>query len=143
MRNQPFQHGVHGWEFAKPSHPGSLLRGPYEIAAVVAKDWARAVHCEVATRPASSRAGHGSVVAVPCMPCTEVPMPSTDPNEPIRKLTHALACVAKVLTKAEIKSDPDAQKAMDAEYYKLQKNGTWDLTRVRPRRDVADEARKA
>ena len=44
-----------------------------------------------------------------------------------------------------IREDPEAQKAMDAEFYKLQGDGTtgtWDLFQVRAKRDVMRDARK-
>ena len=83
------------------------------MAIEVSRAWARTVQCAVATQqPALVRAGHGSADAVPQMPLAEVPIPSTDPADPVASLIKAIACVAKVLTKAEIAADPEAQEAM-------------------------------
>ena len=78
----------------------------------------------------------------PCSASTQEPGP---PSEPVGDLIAAIGAVAKLLTKAEIREDPEAQKAMDAEFYKLQGDGitgTWDLSQVRAKRDVMQEARK-
>ena len=67
------------------------------------------------------------------------------PSEPIGALVAAVGAVVKLLTEAEIKEDSEAQKAMDTEFYKLQGDGitgTWDLSQVRAKRDVMQEARK-
>ena len=79
------------------------------------------------------------------MPCSASTQEPGSPSEPVGALIAAIGAVAKLLTKAEIREDPEAQKAMDTEFYKLQGDGitgTWDLSQVRAKRDVMQEARK-
>ena len=51
------------------------------------------------------------------------------------------ACVSKLLTPEEIKHDTRALDAIFAEAAKLQEKGTWDMSSVRSKRDVAKDAR--
>ena len=78
--------------------------------------------------------------------CRSEPQEPGPPSEPVGALMAAIGAVAKLLTKAEIREDTEAQKAMDTEFYKLQgdgKTGTWDLSQVRAKRDVMRDARSA
>ena len=77
------------------------------------------------------------------MPLTTVAQEAGPPHDPIKDLLCSIVAVAKLLSKAEIAEDPDAQRAMDEEYQKLQKGGTWDISKVRPRRVIVAEARRA
>ena len=68
--------------------------------------------------------GDAETKGVPRMPCRDEPQLPGPPSEPIGALIAAIGAVAKLLTKAEIKEDSEAQLAMDTEFYKLQGDGT-------------------
>ena len=55
------------------------------------------------------------------------------------------ACVARPVGKAEIRREPDAQKALDVEWRRLETLKTWSIEKVREwggKNGVAEEARK-
>ena len=98
------------------------------------------------TTPASRR-GCGSVTlasrhgeVIPKMPTTPyVPQhrPKLRPRLPVN------ACVARPVTRKEVRSNPKAREVMKAEWDRLRKMGTWDELVVREWRDVAREARQS
>ncbi len=52
------------------------------------------------------------------------------------------ACVARSVTKTELKTNKPARDAMALEWKKLSDRGCWDLKGVKPKREVADRAKK-
>ena len=101
-----------------------MLYLPAEIATEIASAW----HSFVVQKPESQASavpgGNTGTMDVPRMPCSASSIQEPGPpSEPIADLIASTAAVAKLLTKAEIRQDPEAQKAMDTEFYKLQGDG--------------------
>ena len=94
---------------------------------------------------AAPTCGNADGRIVPAMPLVEKPpehSPQLDRSDPIACLFEAIQMVAKVMTKTEITNSAAAKKAMDEEFYGLQKAGTWNINKVRPKHEVAAEARR-
>ena len=123
----------------------NMLHLPAEIATEIVSAWLSFVIQKPESQASAVPGGNTGTTDVPRMPCSASTQEPGPPSEPIGDLIAAIGAVAKLLTKAEIREDPEAQKAMDAEFYKLQGDGitgTWDLSQVRAKRDVMQEARK-
>ena len=122
-----------------------MLHLPAEIATEIVSAWLSFVMQKPESQASAVPGGNTGTTDVPRMPCSASTQEPGPPSEPVSNLIAAIGAVAKLLTKAEIREDPEAQKAMDAEFYKLQGDGitgTWDLPQVRAKRDVMQEARK-
>ena len=78
----------------------------------------------------------------PAMPCTfnEKQQSHRDKLSPFSDLFEC--CVARTVTKKELKENKKAQQAVQKEWDKLRGLQTWDESRVREWSDVAKEARK-
>ena len=121
-----------------------MLHLPAEIATEIVSAWLSFVKQKPESQASAVPGGNTGTTDVPCMPCIASTQEPGPPSEKVSNLIAAIGAVAKLLTKAEIREDPEAQKAMDAEFYKLQGDGitgTWDLSQVRAKRDVMQEAR--
>ena len=82
---------------------------------------------------------------IPAMPCrtvtetsTETPITTHRPRSEHHPVYNAM--VARLLTSKEVQSNPKALQAILEEGEKLLKQGVWDITSVRERRDVIQEA---
>ena len=117
---------------------------PAEIATGISTQWMTYMSMKPESQASAVSGGDAETKDVPRMPCRDEPQLPGPPSEPIGALIAAIGAVAKLLTKAEIKEDSEAQLAMDTEFYKLQGDGTtgtWDLSQVRAKKDVMREAR--
>ena len=106
-----------------------MLHLPAEIAAEITSGWLNFVKQKPEPQASVVSGGNAGTQDVPRMPCRSEPQEPGPPSEPIGALMAAIGAVAKLLTKAEIKEDAEAQKAMDTAFYKLQGDGTtgtWD-----------------
>ena len=122
-----------------------MLHLPAEIAAEITSAWLNFVRQKPEPQASAVSGGNAGTPDVPRMPCCASSQEPGPPSEPVGALIAAIGAVAKLLTKAEIREDPEAQKAMDTEFYKLQGDGTtgtWELSQVRAKRDVLQDARK-
>ena len=121
-----------------------MLHLPAEIATEIVSAWLNFVKQKPESQASAVPGGNTGTTDVPCMPCIASTQEPGPPSEKVSNLIAAIGAVAKLLTKAEIREDPEAQKAMDDEFYKLQGDGTtgtWDLSQVRAKRDVMRDAR--
>ena len=115
-----------------------MLHLPAEIAAEVTSGWLNYVKQRPEPQASVISGGNAGIPDVPRLPCRSESQEPGPPSEPIGALIAAIGAVAKLLTKAEIREDSEAQEAMDAEFYKLQGDGTtgtWDLSQVQNRRE--------
>ena len=116
-----------------------MLHLPAEIATEIVSAWVDFIKQKPESQASAVPGGNTGTQDVPRMPCRMDSQEPGPPSEPVGALIAAIGAVAKLLTKAEIKEDAEAQKAMDNESYKLQGDGTtgtWDLSQVRAKRDV-------
>ena len=121
-----------------------MLHLPAEIATEIVSAWISFVKQKPESQASAVPGGNAGTPDVPRMPCCASSQEPGPPSESVGALIAAIGAVAKLL-KAEIREDPEAQKAMDTEFYKLQGDGTtgtWDLSQVRAKRDVMQEARR-
>ena len=91
-----------------------MLHLPAEIVTESVSAW----HSFVIQKPESQASavpgGNTGTTDVPRMPCSASSIQEPGPpSEPIRDMIAAIGAVAKLLTKSEIREDPEAQKAMD------------------------------
>ncbi len=116
-----------------------------EMANSISKAWRQTLCANDYVDALCSAARCGDVradVVPPQMPVLTSPSQPGPPTDCFKDLYSAIGAVAKLLTQKEVRTDKEAQDAMDAEYYKLQVGGTWRINDVRPWREVRDEARK-
>ena len=102
---------------------------PIEMATAVTMAWRQTL---AATSFIDSLCSDARADAVPQMPTTNVRQDPGPPSDPVRDLVAAIGAVAQILSPKEIREDPEAQKAMDVEYQKLQNGGTWRINDVKP-----------
>ena len=87
-----------------------MLHLPAEIAAEIVSAW----HSFVIQKPESQASavpgGNTGTMDVPRMPCSASSVQEPGPpSESIKDLIAAIGAVAKLLTKSEIRDDPEAQ----------------------------------
>ena len=108
--------------------------------------------CDASVAAAAVRAGGGVIAAAvrgrSSAKCRLVPALPTMPYAPeyrpkVGRHLPIPACVAKPVSRKIQLSSPMARAAMDAEWDRLRKLGTWDEVVVREWADVAKEARQA
>ena len=107
-----------------------MLHLPAEIATEIVSAWVGFIKQKPESQASAVPGGNTGTLDVPRMPCCASSQEPGPPSVPVGTWIAAIGAVAKLLTKAEIKEDPEAQKAMDTEFYKLQGDGTtgtWDL----------------
>ena len=100
-----------------------MLHLPAEIATEIVSAWLSFVKQKPESQASAVPGGNTGTTDVPCMPCIASTQEPGPPSEKVSNLIAAIGAVAKLLTKAEIREDPEAQKAMDDEFYKLQGDG--------------------
>ena len=93
-----------------------MLHLPAEIAAEITSGWLNFVKQKPEPQASVSPGGNAGIQDVPRMPCRSEPQEPGPPSEPIAVLIAAIGAVEKLLTKAEIKADSEAQQAMDTEF---------------------------
>ena len=89
-----------------------MLHLPAEIATEIVSALISFVKQKPESQASAVPGGNTGTLDVPRMPCCAS-------SQEVGALIAAIGAVAKLLTKAEIKEGPKAQKAMDTEFYKL------------------------
>ena len=84
-----------------------------------------------ATNPGMAAAVRGVTPRVPAMPVTREPeTPQPHREKSIHDLVGHLALVTRQLTPSELRHNPSAMQALDHEWEKLARMGTWDASGV-------------
>ena len=87
-----------------------MLHLPAEIATEIVSAWLSFMKQKPESQASAVSGGNTGTMDVPRMPCCASTQEPGPPSEPVGALIAAIGAVAKLLTKAEIKEDPEAQK---------------------------------